>query len=132
MFRTNVKSKNEKGALQSKEVLQTSAESCFIAAGTVIEGKFYTKEDIRLDGRIIGDVISEKRLVMGDSGKIDGTANCTGSSISGKIEGELSVDGTLHLSASAYVSGKIKAKKFVVDEGASYNGECLIGEQHFK
>ena len=132
MFGANVKSKNEKGVIQSTHVAETAAHSNVIAEGTTIEGKFFTPEDIRMDGKLIGDVISEKRLVMGDTGLIEGTAECTGSSINGKIEGELSVNGTLHLSSSAFVSGKIKAKKLVVDEGASYNGECLIGEQHFK
>ncbi len=132
MFNANVKSKNEKGVIQSTDVTETAANSNIISEGTTIEGKIYSSEDIRMDGKVIGDVVSEKRLVMGHSGQIEGTAGCSGSSINGKIEGELSVNGTLHLSSSAFVSGKIKAKKLVVDEGASYNGECLIGEQHFK
>lgn len=132
MFGAKAKSTKDKGNLESTDVLEVGKISCNIATGTVIEGKVYTSEDIRMDGIVVGDLISEKRLVMGDSGRIDGTANCKGSSIKGKIEGELNVNGTLHLSDTAFVDGKIRAKKLVVDEGASYSGECLIGEKHFK
>ena len=105
--------------------------TCIIATGTRIEGKFSTTEDVRLDGTIVGEVRSDKRLVMGETGKIEGTVFCYESSIKGRIEGTISVKGLLHLLTTAYIKGKIKAKKMVIDEGASYNGECLIGEQHF-
>lgn len=105
--------------------------SCVIAKGTIIEGKFRTTEGLRLDGTIIGEVDSQK-IVMGESGKIEGIVTCKESAIKGTIEGQLSVNGLLHLLSTALIKGRIKAKKMVVDEGASYNGECLIGEQHFK
>ncbi|MEM1318902.1 MAG: polymer-forming cytoskeletal protein [Bacteroidota bacterium] len=132
MFGTKAKPQSDKIQPKNANGISLDTNSCVIASGTVIEGKVYASEDVRLDGIIVGDLISEKRLVMGDKGRVDGTAICNGSSIKGKIEGELSVNGTLHLSESAFVAGKIKAKKLVVDEGASYSGECLIGEQHFK
>lgn len=109
----------------------TEKGSCVISQGTFIEGKFKTTEDLRLDGTIVGEVKSDKRLVMGKSGKIEGTVTCKESSVKGRIEGTLNVRGLLHLLNTAFIKGKIKAKKMIVDEGASYNGECLIGEQHF-
>lgn len=128
----NSKSKNNTSKTvtnsQAQEISQTS---CIIAQGTVIEGKFKTTEDLRLDGTILGEVESHK-IVMGETGNIEGTVKCVESAIKGKIKGELSVNGLLHLLSTAFIKGKIKAKKMIVDEGASYNGECLIGEQHFK
>ena len=132
MFGAKAKNKDSNGDLANNEHQLAGAVTCVVAKGTTIEGTFYTPEDVRMDGVLIGDLVSDKRLVMGDQGHIKGTANCYGSSVKGKIDGELSVDGTLHLSETAYVDGKIKARKLVVDEGASYTGECLIGEKHFK
>lgn len=108
-----------------------TGSTCFIAKGTVIEGKLSSVEDLRVDGTIIGDVICQKRFVMGPSGKVKGTIQCGESNVEGKIEGEIKVNGRLHLHSTGIVEGKITAKKLVVDEGASYNGECLIGDQHF-
>ena len=127
----NSKGNNEIQKQSNPSAQNTQISSCVISKGTLIEGKFKTTEDLRLDGTIIGEVKSEKRLVMGTSGKIEGIVNCNESSIKGRIEGELNVGGLLHLLSTALIKGKIRAKKMVVDEGAEYNGECLIGEQHF-
>ena len=127
----NSKGKHEIQKQTNTGTQKSEAGSCVISRGTTIEGKFKTTEDLRLDGTIIGEVKSEKKLVMGESGKIEGTVICGESSIRGRIEGELNVKGLLHLLNSAFIKGRIVAKKMVVDEGAAYNGECLIGEQHF-
>ncbi|MFK7806705.1 MAG: polymer-forming cytoskeletal protein [Saprospiraceae bacterium] len=105
------------------------SDSCNIADGTTIEGTIKCSKGIRLDGKIIGDVNCDQRFVMGNSGKVEGTIKCNESVISGKIEGELSVKGLLHLLGTAFIKGKIMASKMIVDEGAKYSGECLIGEK---
>jgi len=132
MFSSKAKPNTNTNAEQFNLPSSAESQTCVIAAGTVIEGSFTTPEDIRLDGHIKGDVRTIKRLVMGETGKIDGTVVCAGESfVRGRIEGELKVDGTLHLHETAYVHGKIIAKELVVEKGASYNGECLVGDQHF-
>ncbi len=128
MFKGKNKNETSKNLTSSPSL---DRSSCVISKGTVIEGKFKSTEDLRLDGTIIGEVQSNK-IVMGETGKIEGTVHCLESAIKGKIEGELNVNGLLHLLSTALIKGKIRAKKMIVDEGASYNGECLIGEQHFK
>ena len=108
------------------------SSSCVLDSGTVIEGTVRSTEDLRLDGKIIGDVYCDKRFVMGDSGKVEGTITCGESLISGNIEGEIGVKGLLHLLNTAYIKGKIMASKMIVDEGATYSGECLIGDNKTK
>ncbi len=108
--------------------LSGDSNVCVIAEGTKIEGNFKSLEDVRLDGIIIGDLICDKKIVMGPNSRIEGNVSCSESVIRGKIEGQLTVKGTLHLLENAYVNGKIKAKKLIVEEGAAYNGECIIGE----
>lgn len=126
------KGKQESQKVNNTSTLNADQNTNVISQGTVIEGKFKSTEDIRIDGTVCGEIFTEKRLVMGESGNVEGTIRCNESSIKGKIEGELSVKGLLHLLSTAFIKGKIQAKKMIVDEGASYNGECLIGEQHFK
>lgn len=109
-----------------------AALSCIIAKGTSIEGKVTTTEDFRVDGHIKGDIQCDKRFVMGETGRIEGTIECLDSSIKGTIDGTISVRGLLHLLGTAMIKGKIIANKMIVDEGAAYNGECLIGEHNFK
>jgi len=123
-------SSKQKGATSANTNVDISSPSasCVLDSGTEIVGTVRSVEDLRLDGRIKGDVYCEKRFVMGDSGKVEGKVKCTESSISGKIEGEISVNGLLHLLSTAFIKGKIMARKMIVDEGANYSGECLIGD----
>jgi len=106
--------------------------TCIIASGTRIEGKFTTTEDVRLDGTIIGDVKCEKRVVMGETGKVEGNVQTVDSAVRGNVKGEIKVSGTLHLHETAKIDGTIIARKMVVDSGASYSGDCRVGDQHFK
>ena len=106
--------------------------TCIIASGTRIEGKFTTNEDIRLDGTIVGEVICKKRVVMGKTGKVDGNVETVDSAVRGNVIGEIKVSGTLHLHETAKIDGTIIARKMIVDSGASYSGDCRVGDQHFK
>ncbi len=106
--------------------------TCVIAPGTRIEGKFTTTEDVRLDGVIVGEVNCSKRMVMGESGTVEGNIKTVDSAVRGKVKGEIKVSGTLHLHETASIDGTIIARKMVVDSGASYSGECKVGDQHFK
>ncbi len=104
--------------------------TCVIAPDTVIDGTIRCTESFRLDGKVIGDIICNKRFVMGEQGKVEGKVNCQESAISGRIEGQISVKGLLHLLSTAFLKGKIMASKMIVDEGAKYSGECIIGENN--
>ena len=124
--------KDNKSGSTSTSNSNGQGTTCIIASGTRIEGKFSTTEDIRLDGTIIGDVKCEKRVVMGKTGKVEGNVDTVDSAVRGKVKGEIKVSGTLHLHETAKIDGTIIARKMVVDSGASYSGDCRVGDQHFK
>jgi cytoskeletal protein CcmA (bactofilin family) len=119
---TPVSSSNGSASTTSPE-----GATCIIAKGTIIEGKITTSENIRIDGTIRGEVRCEKRLVMDAGGLIEGNVYAGESTIKGKVVGTVSVENTLHLLESSFIKGDIKAKKLHVEEGAKYDGKCLIG-----
>jgi cytoskeletal protein CcmA (bactofilin family) len=103
-----------------------SGLTCVIAEGTVIDGKFTCTENVRLDGKITGEVEVQKKLVMGASGFIEGTIKATNTAVQGKIKGNLKVNETLQLLATANINGDIQANTLSVEEGAVYNGKINI------
>ena len=107
--------------------LSTDGLTCIIAKGTVIEGKITSTENMRIDGTIKGQVLCDKRLVMDTDGLIEGDVQAGESTIKGRVVGTVSVINTLHLLESSFIKGDIKAKKLHVEEGAKYDGKCLIG-----
>jgi len=127
MLGTRSKSKNKAAQNGSMNGTATASGTCVIAQGTSITGKFSATEDVRLDGVIEGDVNCDKRLVMGETGRVKGTITAADAIIMGTIEGELIVANTIHLKGTAKIDGTIKGKSMTVDEGARYSGECKVG-----
>ncbi|MBP7184372.1 MAG: polymer-forming cytoskeletal protein [Saprospiraceae bacterium] len=101
--------------------------TCNIAEGTVIEGRFSTSENIRIDGKVLGDVYCDKKIVMGEKAVITGKVNAFTAAIRGNIKGDLIVQDILHLQETAKVDGNITAKSLLVENGAHYSGACKIG-----
>ena len=108
--------------------MQQSFDTCVISKGTDIEGKFASKENLRLDGKITGEVHCTNRIVMGESGYVKGIIKANEAVIMGELDGDLIVSGALTLKSTAKIRGNITAKLMSVDEGAVYNGECKIGQ----
>ncbi|HFB99868.1 MAG TPA: polymer-forming cytoskeletal protein [Phaeodactylibacter sp.] len=130
--KTKEKTKTNNQELSTNSNGMAQGTTCVIAPGTRIEGKFSTTENVRLDGVIVGEVSCDKRMVMGESGQVEGTIVTVDSAVKGKVKGEIKVSGTLHLHETATIDGTIIARKMVVDSGASYSGECKVGDHHFK
>ena len=127
MLGTRSKSKNKAAQNGSMNGTATATGTCVIAQGTSITGKFSATEDVRLDGVIEGDVKCDKRLVMGETGRVKGTIHAADAIIMGTIEGELIVGNTIHLKSTAKIDGVIQGKSMTVDDGARYSGECKVG-----
>lgn len=129
MFKSKNNVKNVQNGVLPQNPVKESGTTCVISAGTIIEGKFSASEDVRLDGAIIGEVRCEKRIVMGESGRIDGTVNSYDLVVRGTIKGDVNIKNLLHLQNTSYVEGTITAQNIIVDEGASYSGECRVGKK---
>ncbi|MEM0995100.1 MAG: polymer-forming cytoskeletal protein [Bacteroidota bacterium] len=100
---------------------------CVIASGTTIEGQMNTTENVRLDGRLKGSLACQKRLVVGQKGIVEGSVAALEADISGRVEGDVQVEGLLILRASAKIGGTIKTKAIQIEMGATYDGDCKIG-----
>ncbi len=103
--------------------------NCVVSKGTTIEGDFLSSENIRLDGGVNGQLKCEKRLVVGETGRVEGKVEAAEAVIMGQVKGNVSVSGTLHLMGTAKIEGDISAHFLTVEEGAAYNGKCQVGGQ---
>lgn len=89
-----------------------------IGSGTTIEGNVKTEGDIRIDGKIIGNIFCKGRLVTGPSSSITGDIVCTNGNIDGMVKGNIQVNEVLKVTRTANIDGNITSKKLIVDEGA--------------
>lgn len=120
------------GNLAPRTTSMKEGTNCIVAKGTKIEGNFKSSENVRLDGVIVGELRCDKKVVMGENGRIEGKLIAGDAFIKGTVDGEVAIMGTLHLQATAVINGDIAAKAITVEEGAQYNGNCKIGSGAIK
>lgn len=97
-----------------------------LAAGSKVTGDIETTGDIRIDGNINGSVTSKGKLVVGNTGHITGTVDCTTANVSGTLEGNINVTEMLKIQATGKVSGEISYGKLSVEPGAELEGKLSI------
>ncbi len=97
-----------------------------VGSGTTIKGEINSKGDIRVDGKIIGEVRSKGKIVVGDTGTIEGDIFCLNADLSGRVNGKADVTELLSLQASAIFLGDIIANKLSIEPGARFTGTCSM------
>ncbi len=115
MFKLNNRS-------QSNVVLQTS----IIGSEMEIRGELTVNADIRIDGKLIGNIISSARVVLGSGGIIEGSIIAHRADINGKVYGNITVKDALNLKSEAEVQGDIIAGKLSMEQTVQFNGNCKI------
>lgn len=99
-----------------------------ITAGTICEGKLRSPGSIRVEGRIVGEIVAGQNVSIGSSGEVDGNVSAKVVSIGGKITGGILAQEKLVFESKAIVRGDIRAAKLVIDEGALFDGKCVMSD----
>ena len=105
-----------------------SEETTIISRGVKIEGKITSDGNIRVDGDIKGDIISQNNVTVGESGQVNGQINANVITIGGKVIGTVSAKEKLALEAKGNLKGDIFAKTLVVEAGAKFDGNSKMGD----
>ena len=99
-----------------------------IAKGTSIVGDIDAAGNMRIDGKIKGNIKCKSKVVTGKGSTIDGNIYAQNAEIEGDIIGLLEISEVLILKPTAVVQGDIRTAKLVVENGARFNGSCRMGE----
>lgn len=99
-----------------------------LGAGTIIKGDIQSNGDFRVDGTLIGSIHSKGKIVIGETGNVDGEVVCKNADISGQVKAQLTVSELLTLKATANISGEITTNKLSIEPGARFSGTCNMSE----
>lgn len=109
-----------------KETIDYSKNQNKISEGTKIVGDITSKGGFRIEGVVEGNVKTDGRVVVGESGRIKGTLVCDNADFEGEFSGKLDVAGTLTLKSTAKIEGEVLIGKLAVEPGASFNATCSM------
>jgi len=105
-----------------------SEETTIISLGVKIEGKVKSNGNIRVEGQIEGDLISQGSIVIGGNGEVNGQVNADIISIAGSVNGTVKAKNKLTIEEKGNLKGDIFTKTLIIKEGAQFDGKCKMGD----
>ena len=105
-----------------------SDETTIISNGVKIDGKLTSSGNIRVEGEIEGDISSQRNIVVGEGGKVNGQINADSITIGGKVSGTVRANEKLLLDPKGYLKGDIFTKILVIEAGARFDGKSKMGD----
>ena len=109
---------------------QGNDDLSLVGAGTLIEGKIKTDGSIRVDGTLIGEIVAKASAAIGLTGAVEGGVMAKNVTIAGKVKGTVTATEKLTLEGKSITRGDIRASKLIVDEGATFDGQCAMTSQN--
>lgn len=103
-----------------KEEFQTES---VIGKEAELKGTLKHKENIRIDGKLEGEIQSEGDVMVGENAIVKANIEARSISISGKVEGNVTCGGKVELFPSGSLKGNIRASGLTIPEGAFFDGE---------
>lgn len=102
------------------------ADGNWINVSTTIVGTITSKGNIRLDGKLNGDLKADGGLLLGPSGEISGNVESKSLVSGGKITGKVVITERTVLESTSVFQGDLFTKKLIIEEGASFDGTCSM------
>lgn len=106
---------------------EISNSSNTIGKGTFLEGNVETHGNIRIEGKVTGNVKSKSKVALGPSSFVQGDVMAQNADLEGEVKGRIEVTELLVLKATAVIHGDIVTGKLVVEPGAAFTGTCKMG-----
>lgn len=119
--------KREKKSEIVKNNAQGTPSLNMISEDTKLKGTLNSQADLRIAGQVEGEIICKGKVIITSSAKIDGNITSLEADIAGQILGTLKISNKLTIRKTAKIRGDLFTKTLTVEEGATLNGGCRMG-----
>ena len=108
------------------ETVNTGIINTIIGDNSKIEGVLTASESTRIDGLLEGKIISQSTVIVGEHGVVRGDITAIEILVAGTVYGNLKTEERIELTETGRVLGDLVTKTLVIDEGASFKGNCTM------
>lgn len=108
----------------AKESVPQGAAHNALIQGTVIKGDIFAEGDLRIDGRVEGNIDCKGKVIIGAKGEAVGKIVCENAELSGKVEGNILAKGNVFLKKDSVFQGDMITQTLDIEPGAVFNGSC--------
>ncbi|MEK3882975.1 polymer-forming cytoskeletal protein [Paenibacillus sp. PL2-23] len=106
--------------------INPDATDTLIGEGTTFEGKLKTEASIRIEGTIIGDIMSSGDVIIGENGSATSNVIARDLVLAGQLNGDVEVRGKLTICATGVLNGNIATQALVIESGGVFNGSSKM------
>ncbi len=100
-----------------------------ISDETTIKGSLISKNDVRISGKIEGNVETGGKCIVAQSGIIEGDIEANEADIAGRVSGELTISNKLFIRKDAKISGDINTSVINIEEGGVFDGSLNMSTE---
>ncbi len=140
MFKKRDELKNDQAtfSIESADVKKSSTDTnpadkdgnTILGQNISIEGSIRGEENIIIEGSMKGDIKLEKHdFIVSSKGRFEGDIRAQNVNISGLVMGSVKTKGKVELTKEADFIGDIRAKNFLMEEGAYFKGSIELDRE---
>lgn len=118
--------------MAQKNNSSSSVDVSILSSGVKIEGKIYSEGNMRIDGKVFGDVTVNGNLTLGDSSEVEGDVRAMNVTLSGNVKGLVEANEKVILEANSSLEGELTAKILVIEGGAKFDGRSNMNSAKSK
>ena len=104
----------------------------FLDHGASFKGEMEFEDTMRIDGKFNGKIMSKNELIVGESAHIEGDLHVGRIAISGTVIGKIVAEQRVEIHRNGKVFSDIETPALVIEEGAIFQGNCLMGDRDRK
>ena len=99
-----------------------------IGAGAVVEGTLSAPHSVHIDGTLKGGKLDcADTVTVGEGGIVEADVRARNALVGGKVIGNLVVEDRVELDGHASLTGDLKTKSLIINEGATFQGRSDMG-----
>ena len=114
---------------EKKQVVQ---EGTVIGQGITFVGTFTADELIDIRGKVEGEIISPKEVLVSKTGKHEGTMDVEYLTVDGTIDSEIHCRNTVTLRDDCQVFGTVETPRLNAQDGSNFHGELILEKDLIK
>jgi cytoskeletal protein CcmA (bactofilin family) len=97
-----------------------------LSSDVEIKGSIKFLNELIIDGKLEGEIISAGVLTVGENAEIRGEIKTKAVTVLGKVHGNITVEERCELKTRAQLIGDLKAARLMIEEGATFVGKSEV------